>query len=244
MKEFSTEQVQSAFEKLPQELKDAISSADVMGKIRDIGNRHNLHIDQIGELVDQVGLVMLGLKRSSDFVHDASTKLGIGSADAQAIANDINSEVFSAIKTNMREIEEEEKEVAHDVSSIEKAGGFSVEPSLASSSADGKEQNNHDINEHDREGILSDIENPQPAPMTSEPNHYEPLVDHLLTSPSAKAEQKIEHKTEEPPVNLPITEKPIPVTAQPVAQKPTPTPPPKPAPQPKKGSDPYRESVN
>ena len=256
MKEYSTEQLQEAFERLPQKLQAAVSSPDIHQRIMNIGNRHGLHIDQIGELTDQIGLVMLGLENSSNFVRDTSSRLSIGMKDAQEIANDINKEVFSAIKTNMRELEEKTESASatpasdarRDMAALERAGGFSVEPSLASSSADGEESapDSNEVNESDKNDILSGIENPKPAPSMSSPkaqeSHTEPLVDHLLGNASGQTEQKIVHKTEEPPANLPMTEEtPVATPAQP-AVKPI-IPPPKPTPPPRRGPDPYHEPV-
>lgn len=270
MKEYSTEQLQDAFTKLPKELQDAISSAEIHQKIMDIGNEHGLHIDQIGELIDQIGLVMLGLERSSDFVRDASSRLSISTKNAQAIADDINTSIFSAIKASMRAMEDKKareqreqtmmksstpaSDARKEMAALEQAGGFSVEPSLASSSADGEEpaSDSGNINEADKGDILAGIENPTASPAITAPKivpkpeeaHIEPLVDHLLGNASGQTEQKIIHKTEEPPVNLPITEEKT-ATSSPIqpASKPKPQPP-RPAPQPRKGPDPYRESFN
>lgn len=260
MKEYSTEQLQGAFEKLPKELQEAISSTEIHQKILGIGQKHGLHIDQIGQLVDQIGLVMLGLERSSDFVRDASARMSISTKDAQAIANDINADIFSAIKSSMRDIEQRDKQerinearsatpasdARKEMAALEQAGGFSVEPSLASSSADGEESasDSDDIGESDKSDILAGIEDPKPAPSTRTPkpeeSHVEPLVDHLLGNSSGQTEQKVVHKTEEPPVNLPATEEEPGTAPTPAAPK-TVTPPPRPAPEPRKGPDPYRE---
>ncbi len=256
MKEYTTGQIQEAFEKLPQKLQQAISSPDIHQKIMDIGNEHRLHIDQIGELVDQIGLVMLGLERSSDFVSTVSSRLSMSSNEARAIADDINTQIFSSIKTDMREMEAKEEaassspasDARKNMEALEQAGGFSVEPSLASSSADGEElaSDTSDVDEADKGDILADIENPTPSPSTSTPkteeDHIEPLVDHLLGTASVQTEQKVIHKTEEPPVNLPTEEEaPAPT---PIAPSPKPIiPDPKPAPQPRNGPDPYRETL-
>jgi len=244
MKEFSTEQIQSAFEKLPSKLQGIISSPEIHEKIMAIGGRYDLHIDQIGELVDQIGLVMLGLEKSSNFVSDASSRLSISTKDAQAIANEINTEIFSIIKTNMRETGEAVQKARSDISSLERAGGFSVESSLASSSADGQSSGegmtDQDVTEHDKNDILSGIEDPKPAVSRTEENNYEPLVDHLLGTSNRQAEQKVVHKAPEPPANLPAIEESD-ATAAPIIQKPASEQHPIQAPPKPKGPDPYRE---
>jgi hypothetical protein len=112
MQEFTTEQIQERFEKLPPEIRQAISSDEVLERMRSIGRKHNLMIDQIGDLVNQICLVMLGLAKSSNFVRDTSALLSIDNEKAKAIATDINSEIFNGIKSSMRALEEKADEEA------------------------------------------------------------------------------------------------------------------------------------
>ncbi|MFA6601463.1 MAG: hypothetical protein WCT02_01190 [Candidatus Paceibacterota bacterium] len=143
MQDFTPQEIQDQFDKLPPALQEAISSPEINEEIIGIGKRYGLPIDQIGELVDQVGLVMLGLARSTSFVRDTARRLSLREKDARAIAEDINKEVFSVMKTRMREATEApvaktspyREPIPEAVSSkpifshtdLEKAGGFTIE---------------------------------------------------------------------------------------------------------------------
>ncbi len=247
MKQFTSEEIQNQFEKLPAELQAAVTSPEIHDKIEAIGKRHNLMIDQMGELVDEIGLILLGLEKSSDFVSHASQKLNISSKAALLLAKDINSEVFDSIKDLLRKVEAEipaeESETQENreqtVASIEHAGNFSIEKD------DSVETNGNGVTSADRAKILNDLENP-PAragattsnfsvPIvsgskstsgsgTAPENYTEPLVDYLLSNPIAQSEKKVIVETKDTVPQAKIA------PAMPVAPK-------------KQGPDPYREVV-
>lgn len=196
MKQFTSQEIQSQFEKLPKELQDAVTSTDALKKAEDIGKKHDLLLDQTGALVDEIGLVMLGLVKSPEFVDRVAERLGIPRQDAFEIARDVNSLIFNQVRTYLQDLEEARRKPSEepdthrnaDLSILEKVGGITVdetpeapeEPLPAPA---------------DKDKILSDLENPTPAPQTSMPKtpeiKAEPLVDHLLTSPTAEPQETV-----------------------------------------------------
>ena len=90
MDQFTPEQIQERFNKLPAELQAALSSEQMAETIRKIGKDNDLMIDQIGEIVDQVGLVVLGLAKPLNFVTDIQTRIGASAGTAKRIADQIN----------------------------------------------------------------------------------------------------------------------------------------------------------
>lgn len=201
MKEFSAQEIQQKFEGLPEDIQVAISSPEVHDLIFEIGKKNGLMIDQTGHLVDQVGLVLLGLAQASRFVDDVSKQVGIPKDVASKIANQINTEVFSKIRRELRENDEKKELEEKTVSSFEKAGGFNVERVEDEPGQSGIEIQN-------KEQIISSIENPEPSKENKFPKneiYTEPLVDQLLGSSTGRAVTK-EHHTEAPPQNLPIVE--------------------------------------
>ena len=191
MNDFSSKQIQDKFVTLPKALQEALSSPEIMDRIGMIGQSFGLHVDQIGDLMDQVGLVMMGLARSSDFVKQTSSRLSLDPKITAQIADQINKDVFSRIKTHLREVEER-AEAGQTVSSIEQAGGFSVE-------TDNDQGNGSQVTSADKGKIISSIENPLPGKETSVPRmapaaediKAEPLVDQLLAAPTARPEVKV-----------------------------------------------------
>lgn len=197
--------IEENFKKLPLELQEVITSPEVNDTIQIIAKKYALQIDQLNALVDLVGLVILGLVSSKNFVDEFSRETGINEELSQSIAEDINREVFGKIRTSMRESSEktqseppqpplepinpivlpptpEETKPIH-ISEIEKAGGFTIE----------------------------DETSPAKSEEYKEP---EPLAEHLVAELNGA-----------PPANLPIEESiPVQKTPAPIPKPPVQTP--------------------
>lgn len=65
-KEFD-EQIKKRLAELPVDVRQAVESVDLGEKIRAVGTRHGLHIDQLATLEDEITLVMLGFADPSEF---------------------------------------------------------------------------------------------------------------------------------------------------------------------------------
>ncbi|MES3031448.1 MAG: hypothetical protein V4697_03490 [Patescibacteria group bacterium] len=215
--------IKEKFQQLPEDIKAAIKSNDLAAKFDAISERHGLHVDQSGSLQTETLLVMLGIEDSDAYVDNIRKELDISQNEAESIAQDVNQEIFKGIRTSLRTMEEtNEEEVVEetpepitppsiptptpDISSIEKAGQFTLEkPEPIPASV---QYNEVPLN---REAILKGIE-----------SDAEPMMDHLLTAPVVSP-QKVEVKV---PENLPTVgeanaapkppaEKPKPYTADP-----------------------------
>lgn len=86
------------FERLPKTLREAISSIETADNIQEIGEKYKLHIDQVGKLGNETGLVMLGFTRPYLFPAKVAQALNIPREDASKIAQDINDKIFSQIR--------------------------------------------------------------------------------------------------------------------------------------------------
>ena len=186
---YTKEQVEQRFENLPDELKEALASVETADELENIGKKHSLMLDQVSELADETGLVMLGFTKSDQFVRNVSQRLNINEAKAVDIARDVNSTILDKIRDGLRQIQEQaqsEEEIAPEapanlpiaptISAIEQAGGFTIENQPSSDSELYKDLN---IN---KQAILNKIE-----------EDHIPLVDHLLTTPISNP-QKVEVK--------------------------------------------------
>jgi len=165
--EFDYKIIEDKFKQLPEEIQMAMTSTDVTKLIKKIGDRHGLRIDQESILYDLTSYVMLGLIPSKEFVKTLSKEAGVEELTSKKIAEDINMEVLSQIKSGIQATQTaqsndvtSEHSNATDIASIERAGGFSIE----------------------RGGLEN-------APAYPD-NHTDPLADHLLSKPVATTEQK------------------------------------------------------
>ena len=182
---FTAEEIQAKFEQLPKNVQDAITSTEVHDSIIAIAKKNGLHIDQEGDLVDQVGLVMLGLSPSRDFVKNLSSVAGIRNDIASSIAEDINTQIFSEIRRSMREIEEKgsiekiQSKNNQSISALERLGNFNIEKPI-----DALDHGTEHIESKDE--VIDVIESPTAEMVRTDTM----LIDHLLAGPVVSVEKK------------------------------------------------------
>ena len=210
--------IKERYAQLPPDLQRAIKSADLAEKFARIADKHSLHIDQNGSLQTETILVMLGLEPASDYVGNLEKELNISGREAQAIAEDVNTEILNAIKSSLRTLEEkeeqEEEEIEYkktdDISrilekipiptppapvqnlnmlSVEKAGDFTVEKRQASTSP------LYNSSNLTKENVLNDLENIEKL----KPQNAANFVDHLLSNAISKPQEVEIKKPQEKP---------------------------------------------
>lgn len=145
---------------------------EIYKKTEVIQKEFDLYLDQVGELEAEIIDVFTGHSKSKDFVDHIMKRLEIDRDKANKIAAEVNKEIFGELRRYMREqLVSEEK----SVSDLEQVGGFTIEKEPNQNSAI---QNTAPV--ESRSEILAGIENPKPAPVVM----TDPLVDHLLTTPT------------------------------------------------------------
>ena len=91
---------------LPADVRSAIQAADLDQKVRAVGEKHQLHIDQIGELGDETLLAMLGFSPLETLDKRLSEALSISPEAGAALATDLGTEVFGSIRESMKKFTE------------------------------------------------------------------------------------------------------------------------------------------
>ena len=211
---------------LPPDIQAAIHSADLPTKVQSIGQKYQLHIDQIWQLDDEVMLVMLGFANPNAFVASLMHEMHIPEATAQLIAADVSSELFMPIRESMRHFAE--ANISSDAPAVAAAPVVPQKPKLEFPKAD----------------VMLTQKTVTPPVMATAvaAGAAQPVHEALVSVPS-----KLQSITA-PPVKPKMPPAPI----APVASVPTPTPPlpaapaaPAPAAAPTSGykTDPYREPI-
>ena len=100
-KEINFQELES---KLPSDLKTAIYSADSSTAIENISKKYGLHIDQMGKLAEETGLVMLGVTHPKDFISNLAGRLGVDQLTAKSIARDVNEQIFKKVRESLMKI--------------------------------------------------------------------------------------------------------------------------------------------
>jgi hypothetical protein len=104
MPNYTKEEIMTAYRNLPEDVKEAMFSVDTVEILREIGEKHKLMIDKVGELANETGLVMLGLTHPNQFINNLAERLEVEHDIAKEIAEEINSKVFFPIRENLKKI--------------------------------------------------------------------------------------------------------------------------------------------
>jgi len=102
--DYTISQIEKRYNQLFKDIKEMISSAETTKQIDDIGSRAKLHIDQKGELIDETGLLMLGLTKPNEYVGNLKIRLNISTLLAEQIAKEINEKVLYKIRDSIKEM--------------------------------------------------------------------------------------------------------------------------------------------
>ncbi|KKW17453.1 hypothetical protein A3C86_02135 [Candidatus Kaiserbacteria bacterium RIFCSPHIGHO2_02_FULL_49_16] len=105
------EKIQERFKALPKALQNAITSADVEKKLRDLSDVHKLHLDQWQKLENEVMLALLGFQPVEKLVANIKNEVGLTDEIAEALAGDIADTIFQPIRAELeRELGKPEDE--------------------------------------------------------------------------------------------------------------------------------------
>lgn len=98
---YTKEELYEKFENLPDDVQKAFLSIDTYDTIKKIVDKFKLHVDQSGQLSEEIGFVMLGVTRPENFLFNIQQKLGISTEVAGEIVKDINTDIFFPIRSSL-----------------------------------------------------------------------------------------------------------------------------------------------
>ncbi|OGG47678.1 hypothetical protein A2671_01600 [Candidatus Kaiserbacteria bacterium RIFCSPHIGHO2_01_FULL_49_13] len=173
---YSPAQLRVQLVKIPQDIRDLIGSDELGQKFDAIGKKHQLHVDQLGILGDEMNITLVGLSPAEKFASVISKELSIPMSKAEEITRDMNEQIFQPIRDSLKK--------------IYPASGTTV-------SSEQKNQTPSSSAHPAREDILREIEtiSRPTAPKPPSPAQTQPIA--TLTQPAAPI------KTSAPPPNLP-----------------------------------------
>jgi hypothetical protein len=95
------------FTNIPKNIQEAIIySVDLEKTVQEIASRHQLQLDQAGDLFDSIVSVFTGDLRATDFVGDIEYMLGINHDQAAKLAEEVNRLIFVPVKESIQGVEE------------------------------------------------------------------------------------------------------------------------------------------
>ena len=118
-KPYTTKQFWEIYKKLPEELKAAAASEETGDNIYNVCQKNNVE-DKLGEIVEYVGAVLIGLLAPEDFQEILEKELFLDKDKAEKIAQEINQLIFYPVKTELEQLklnkgDFEQKEQEEDI---------------------------------------------------------------------------------------------------------------------------------
>ncbi len=102
-KKYTSEQFWELYEKLPQELKDALFAEETGNNIYDICKRYGV-LENLEEIVEYVGQVLVGVTPPDEFQEVLEKELRIEKEVAKKVAQEINRFIFYPVKPALEEL--------------------------------------------------------------------------------------------------------------------------------------------
>ncbi len=99
---YTEEKLREKFETLPTGLRQAIASVDTANTVQAIAKKYLLHVDQMGALASETGLVLLGLTHPRDFTKNLATRLRLSDEKSLQIAKEISAQILLKVKEALR----------------------------------------------------------------------------------------------------------------------------------------------
>ena len=144
--------LQKKFDSLPEDLKAAITSVDFAESLQSIGKNNGLQLDQLDQLFEEVGFVMLGIIHPNDFGKKIMQLFHLDEAKKNSLVLEVDEKIFKPIRASLVAIYEKPSESKSNL--VEKpADQASLSPNIP-------HESDYSMS---RDDILSAIENPQMA---------------------------------------------------------------------------------
>lgn len=102
-KKYTPEQFWKLYEKLPQELKDALFAEETGNNIYDVCKRNKI-LENLDQIVEYVGQVLVGVLPPDEFQETLEKEMGIEKDLAKKVAQEINRFIFYPVKPLLEEL--------------------------------------------------------------------------------------------------------------------------------------------
>ena len=100
---YTKRELEAQYEKLPDVLKEALFSVETADKVHEIGKKSGLTIEKMGFMAEEIGRVILGLTRPSEFLSALADRLEVDNDSARKIALDVNHQIFFPLREALKQ---------------------------------------------------------------------------------------------------------------------------------------------
>ena len=111
-RQYTQEQLDKTYEKLPQELQEALFSMETAESIGQVCDSYGIQDERRGQVSDFAGHVLMGLLLPQEFADVLEKEVKLSKVLAQAIARDLNRFVFYPVRPALEQLHRMEIEVS------------------------------------------------------------------------------------------------------------------------------------
>ncbi len=119
METYTHNDITKIYDTLPEYIQEALASKSLTNATIMLGQAHNLHIDQIDTLIQEVDFALAGITKSENFIDRLEYFVRIPREEAVKLAGDIDSIVFNAVREVLRDSGSSEEGNEHQTKSDE-----------------------------------------------------------------------------------------------------------------------------
>ncbi len=94
--------IKKRFAKLPPKLQEAITSTEVVEKLRLLSKKYKLLLDKGQILENETYMVLLGIEQAEKYEENLKKELEISAEDAKKISNDVARDIFLSIRNLLK----------------------------------------------------------------------------------------------------------------------------------------------
>ncbi len=175
--------LQRKFETLPEELKEAITSVDFAKSLQEIGKTSGLHLDQLDQLFEEVGFVLLGMTHPNEFGKKISSLFNLPEVARNSLVKEVDEKIFKPIRVSLMSIHN--KPAPSPVQTFTPKAAEIIPPAPAM-------PHEADYNSMSRDAILSAIEDPIKSVEKKLSADYSPKRNVETSDPKEYVEQRNE----------------------------------------------------
>src|SRR3989338_5820345 len=92
------------YKKLPEKLRNMLFAQETTDALFEIGTKNGLSVDQMGELADETGLIILGITKPEQYAYNIQRKLAATPERTNTIVRAVNEKIFEPIREDLRAI--------------------------------------------------------------------------------------------------------------------------------------------
>ena len=101
---YTRKQINEMFEKLPDDLQEALDSNETIGCLKQLEKKYNLQPEQVKELSAEIGMLMMGASSPQHFIPNIEKSMKIPNETAKAIVAEVNEKIFRPVKESLKNL--------------------------------------------------------------------------------------------------------------------------------------------